>query len=150
VGDGPEAPGLKRLADEVAPGAVRFLGKQDAPERILKAGDLFFLPSQREGLSVALLEAMACGLVPVVSDLEPNRAVVEHGVTGLVFETDNQEALEDVIRTALSCDRHALRTAAAAQVRARNSLEGVASTHLALYRSLAEAPGPSPLPRRVL
>ena len=70
VGDGPERADLEALAKKVSPdrAAVRFLGICEAPERVLQACDLFILPSQREGLSVALLEAMACGLVPIVSD----------------------------------------------------------------------------------
>ncbi|NNM35309.1 MAG: glycosyltransferase family 4 protein, partial [Gemmatimonadetes bacterium] len=79
VGEGPEEESLRSVAAELASPSVRFLGRTDRPEVILRAADLFVLPSQREGQSMALLEAMACGLVPVVSDLEPNVAVVEDG-----------------------------------------------------------------------
>ena len=119
VGDGPEAGALAALAQEVAPHSVHMLGRRDAPERVLKAADLFFLPSQREGLSMALLEAMACGLAPIVSDLEPNRAVVEDGVTGFVFRTDDQADLERVLTDALSSPLAPVRAAAAAQVQAQ-------------------------------
>ena len=150
AGDGSERDELGRLAAEVAPESVRFLGKVDRPEHILKACDLFILPSQREGLSVALLEAMACGLVPVVSDLEPNRAVVEHGVNGLVFTTDDGEDLERVLGEALGADRNRLGAAAARHVQERYSLESTVSAHLSVYHSLAPTSPSSSMARRVL
>lgn len=138
VGDGPERAGLEALAEEVSqsPGSVRFLGRVDVPERILKACDFFILPSQREGLSVALLEAMACGLVPIVSDLEPNTAVVEQGVTGFVFATDDQSDLERALVAATSSDVKGLGAAAVSHVKSRNSLEKIGETHMALYERL--------------
>ncbi|MGI9629034.1 MAG: glycosyltransferase family 4 protein [Longimicrobiales bacterium] len=141
VGDGPEDDALKALAAELGTNRVHFLGPLKAPERVLKGCDLFALPSQREGQSVALLEAMACGLVPVVSDLEPNTAVVENGVNGFVFSTDNQAELERTLTTALDSDLHAIGDAAQAHVRARNSLDKVAETHLSLYRKLTAPDG---------
>ena len=139
AGAGPEEEGLRELATELGSPAIRFLGRTDQPERVLRAADLFILPSQREGQSVALLEAMACGLVPVVSDLEPNVAVVEDGATGFVFATDDQSSLERALRRAAEADRPAISHHAATQVAARNSLAATASTHLALYEQITPA-----------
>ena len=139
AGAGPEEEGLRELATELGSPAIRFLGRTDQPERVLRAADLFILPSQREGQSVALLEAMACGLVPVVSDLEPNVAVVEDGATGFVFTTDDQSSLEQALRRAGEADRPAISHQAATQVAARNSLAATASTHLALYEQITPA-----------
>jgi glycosyltransferase involved in cell wall biosynthesis len=76
AGDGPLR---DQLAREGAP--VRLLGQQADVRRVLAAADFFVLASRREGLSFALLEAMACGLAPVVSDAPGNaEAVGDAGV----------------------------------------------------------------------
>lgn len=67
VGDGPERPQLERLTRaEGLSDCVRFLGKQEAIEELLSISDLFLLPSANESFGLAALEAMACE-VPVVS-----------------------------------------------------------------------------------
>jgi glycosyltransferase involved in cell wall biosynthesis len=60
---------------------ARVLGRLGEVRPALAAADFFVLPSKREGLSFALLEAMSCGLVPVVSDGPGNpEAVGDAGV----------------------------------------------------------------------
>lgn len=84
VGDGPEAGRLRRLAAELGiRSSVRFLGFVPEPERVLRAADLFVLPSLHEGMSNALLEALACGVPAVASrvsgvpDLEAEGAMLD-------------------------------------------------------------------------
>jgi glycosyltransferase involved in cell wall biosynthesis len=60
---------------------------------VLEAADVFVLPSRREGLSVALMEAMSAGLACIVTDLPGNRALIEHGETGLVVPVGDVTAL---------------------------------------------------------
>jgi glycosyltransferase involved in cell wall biosynthesis len=48
--------------------------------------DVFVFPSFREGLSVALMEAMACGLPVVCSDIRGNRDLIEDGKGGFLVE----------------------------------------------------------------
>ncbi len=67
VGDGPERGKVERMCREVGLcHEVRFLGKQDAIEELLAIADLFILPSGSESFGLAALEAMACE-VPVIS-----------------------------------------------------------------------------------
>jgi glycosyltransferase involved in cell wall biosynthesis len=63
AGDGPLRAELEALAGET----VRTLGFRDDLGRLMAASDLFVMPSTREGLPLALLEAMGHGLVPVVA-----------------------------------------------------------------------------------
>jgi glycosyltransferase involved in cell wall biosynthesis len=72
AGDGPLLPSASAAADEGPPGAVRLLGFQKDVRRVLAAADVFVLSSLREGMSYALLDAMALGLPPVVSDVPGN------------------------------------------------------------------------------
>ncbi len=67
VGDGPERSSVEQLCRELNLGQnVRFLGKQDAVEEILSVADLFVMPSETESFGLAALEAMACR-IPVIS-----------------------------------------------------------------------------------
>jgi glycosyltransferase involved in cell wall biosynthesis len=87
VGDGPLRDELRRLE---GPG-VRVLGRRSDLDRLLAAADIFVLPSEREGMSFALLEAMAHGLAPVVSDGPGNPETV--GVAGRVVPVGDDAAL---------------------------------------------------------
>jgi glycosyltransferase involved in cell wall biosynthesis len=66
-----------------------------------KAG-LFVLPSASEGLSVALLEAMAAGQTIIVSQNESHAAVIEDGKNGLLFQLDDSGHLANQIRLAIA------------------------------------------------
>jgi glycosyltransferase involved in cell wall biosynthesis len=79
AGDGPL---LDAVRAEGGP-AVRALGFRDDPERLLAAADFFLLPSEREGISFAVLEAMAHGLAMVGADGPGNPEAV--GDAGLVL-----------------------------------------------------------------
>jgi glycosyltransferase involved in cell wall biosynthesis len=71
--------------------AVRALGHREDLESLYAAADLFLLPSHREGMSFALLEAMAHGLAPVVADGTGNAETV--GAAGVVFPAGEVEAM---------------------------------------------------------
>jgi glycosyltransferase involved in cell wall biosynthesis len=75
AGDGP-------LRSPLEAQGGRVLGRLDDVRPALAASDVFVLPSKREGLSFALLEAMSCGLAPVVSDGPGNPETV--GDAGVV------------------------------------------------------------------
>lgn len=67
IGDGPERQHAEELCRTLdICGEVRFLGKQEQMDEILSITDLFLLPSQYESFGLSALEAMACG-VPVIS-----------------------------------------------------------------------------------
>jgi len=79
AGDGPLRDQLGSLDRDGA--VLQLLGFQTDVRRVLAASDFFILPSRREGLSFALLEAMSAGLPPVVSDAPGNpEAVGEAGI----------------------------------------------------------------------
>jgi N-acetyl-alpha-D-glucosaminyl L-malate synthase BshA len=67
VGDGPDRTNAEQLCRELGIcNGIRFLGKQDAVEELLAISDLFIMPSGSESFGLAALEAMACQ-VPVIS-----------------------------------------------------------------------------------
>ena len=70
-------------------------------KNLLKASDVFCLPSRSEGLSNALLEAMACRLPCVATDVGGNPEAVIDGLTGFLVPAENPEALAARILTLL-------------------------------------------------
>ncbi len=115
-----------------APGRVRDVSAW------LRAADLFVLPSRGEGLSNALLEAMAHGLTCLVSDLPANRELVEPGRSGLTFPVGDEAALSAAILAALSQPQAALGRRAREIVQARFTLDAVASAYEQLYHRLRQ------------
>jgi glycosyltransferase involved in cell wall biosynthesis len=116
AGGGPLEAEVKAQA---GPG-VRVLGHRDDLENLYAAADLFLLPSHREGMSLALLEAMAHGLPPVVADGAGNAETV--GAAGIVFPAGDIEAMAARL-VELAGDAGArARLGAAARARIENEL----------------------------
>jgi len=87
---------------------VRRLGyRPDAPS-LISGADLFVMPSRREALCRALLEAMAQGVCPVVSDAGGMKEVVRNGVDGLIVPRGDVGALARAVRD-LHADRELVR-----------------------------------------
>ncbi len=89
VGDGPERKRLETLARERSVKA-EFLGSlasTQVPQQMEKA-KYFLQMSDYEGLSFSLLEAMSCGLVPIVSGNDGNRIVVTNDHNGVISEIE--------------------------------------------------------------
>jgi glycosyltransferase involved in cell wall biosynthesis len=92
AGDGPLRPRLEQLPQAV----VRVLGFRDDPDRLMAAADAFVMPSEREGLSLAVLEAMGHELPVVVSDGAGNPEAV--GEAGVVTPLGDVSALAAALR----------------------------------------------------
>ena len=139
AGDGPERARLERLARGLElEGRVAFLGEVDHVGEVLARSHAFVLPSRSEGISNALLEAMAAGLAPVVSRIPGNEETVEDGESGLLVAPGDVEAWREALgRLVGSADLRA-RLGEGARRRAGEefSIERVADGYLALYREL--------------
>jgi glycosyltransferase involved in cell wall biosynthesis len=79
-------------------GAVEWLGHVDDMPGLLHSVDIVVLPSYREGLPKTLIEAAACELPLVTSDVPGCRAVVTHEVDGLLVPAADALALANAIR----------------------------------------------------
>lgn len=92
VGDGPARSDLVRQAAEFGlDDQVVFAGFQPVSRKFLELMDLFVLPSRSEGLSVALLEAMAAGVPVLATDAGSNREVLADGEAGTVLPEDERQ-----------------------------------------------------------
>lgn len=72
---------------------VIFAGFRLDAKEIMKSSDVFLFPSFQEGLSVALMEAMACNLPCIASNIRGNVDLIEVGKGGLLFEPNDVETL---------------------------------------------------------
>ena len=105
VGDGPVRADLQRLAASLGlDDRVDFLGFHEDTEHYYRRAQIFVLTSAAEGLSLAMLEAMACGLpvvAPAVGDLAD---VIRNGETGYLIDADDQTAFVAAIHHLLDND----------------------------------------------
>jgi glycosyltransferase involved in cell wall biosynthesis len=96
IGDGEEFNTLKCLIDKLNIKEHVFLKGQlskDHVEKELVSAKIFILPSTSEGMSNALLEAMANGLAVIATDIEQNRELISDRINGRLFKTQEELAL---------------------------------------------------------
>jgi glycosyltransferase involved in cell wall biosynthesis len=136
VGEGPEKDKLEMLAAKS--GAPVFVMPPRADiEKAYAAADVFVLPSVSEGLSNALLEAMACGLAVLASRVGGTPDVVTEGAEGLLFASGDETELESKLARLLQQPDLAVALGAAARqkVAAAFSIEKAAAQYQRLYES---------------
>lgn len=103
VGDGPDRSECEVLARELGIWQqTRFLGKQAELAAILSASDVFIIPSGNESFGLAALEAMACGVPVLSSDIGGLPEVNVDGKTGYIVKTGDVSALADRLYTMLT------------------------------------------------
>lgn len=105
VGDGPER---RRITDLVASMPykqdVLFLGKQENVEELFAISDVKLLLSEKESFGLVLLEAMACGVPGVGSDIGGIPEVIEHGVNGFIAPLGDTDAVAQYVLEILKND----------------------------------------------
>ena len=100
VGDGPRRPLLEKEALDLGISSrVHFVGWQDKTDlpRYYQEANLFVLPSRNEGMSNAVLEAMASNLPVIATRIAGNEELVSEGKTGLLIPMDSEEALKTAL-----------------------------------------------------
>jgi len=87
-----------QLTDHVS--FIPLIEETELPQ-LLRASDVYISASEVDGTSVTLLQAMACGVPVVVSEIPGNRPWVEQGVSGHLFPLGEPDKLADAVRLAL-------------------------------------------------
>jgi glycosyltransferase involved in cell wall biosynthesis len=140
AGEGPQERELRRRAIELGVGEwVRWLGFQDEVRWVLWAADVFIHPSRKEGLSCAILEAMAAGLPVIAASVGGVPEVVRHGMTGWLVPPDDPAALAEALRLLRGDEplRHRLSENAQRFVRQHHHPEKLVIATLRVYERLA-------------
>ena len=128
LGEGPLEAELRRLTAELGVAdCVDFLGFREDVESVHARSGIFVLPAAFEGLPVAMLEAMASGLPPVMTDVGEIGGFIREGETGFLVPAGDVERLAEKLDHLLSDEptRAAVGAAAAEDVRARVSVQAV-------------------------
>lgn len=98
VGDGPERAALEAQARSFGvQDVIQFAGSQKNVNLYLKAADLFILPSFTEGISNALLEAMASSVACLATPVGGNKEVLDQGKYGVMVPVANVDAWADTL-----------------------------------------------------
>ena len=140
-GRGDPAP-WRRLAEQCGAGiSTTFAGEVADIAAVHRTAGFLVLPSRREGLSNALLEALASGLPAVVSDIPGNVAAVRDGVEGLVVPAGDATALAEAMLRMYRQPEMRARMGAAARARAGAcfSMESVAQRLETAYAEAVSA-----------
>ncbi len=136
VGDGPEVARTRETAKELGViDRVRFLGETPDVARVLSCADIFLLPSSHESFGLAALEAMACAVPVIATNVGGIREVVAEGETGLLFEPGDVEGMAAAASALLSDETRlgAMRKAARARAGGEFRPERVVPRYEAFY-----------------
>lgn len=136
AGAGPLLPEVQHIVGEAGLADLCWLpGERADVADVMRALSCFALPSQAEGISNTILEAMASGLPVVATDVGGNAELVEAGSTGLVVAAMNDEAMADAIARLALDPAAAAAMGTAGRVRAvgQFSLEAMVARYQGIY-----------------
>jgi glycosyltransferase involved in cell wall biosynthesis len=119
---------------------VHFLGRINDVNPYLLAGDIFVLPSSSEGMSNALLEAMAAGLGIVASNIPGNAQLIADGINGLLVPPGDVSSLSLALNCLLTDSALTAKLGKAAKQSAIEnfSIDSVADRYINLYTELLQ------------
>lgn len=141
VGDGSARHDLEKLAQDLGVAEkITFAGWSDDPVGWLSRAKIFVNVSNQEGVPTAMLEAMACGLVPIVTAVGGVPSVIQDGVNGYLIPNPADPALiaEKILFLMAHPDIHDSMQREAMKVRDLYGYEAVSRAWDAVFRQLAK------------
>lgn len=142
VGDGPEMTVVCKLVKKLnIADKVLFLGKQDSVEELYSISDLMLLLSEKESFGLVALEAMACGVPCIGTNVGGIPEVIDHGQSGFICELGDIEDMSDkaidLLRNPVKHQR--FREASVKLVREKFQATTIVKQYEDLYKSLLQS-----------
>lgn len=124
-------------------GRVHLLGRlpHERIELLMRAADLFVLASHRESTGYALLEALACGLPPVVTNIPSFRTVTGGGAVGALWPCGDAHTLGRALQAVSACAGAGMRTAVRRHFERELSATALGAKLAGVYREVCEGHG---------
>ncbi len=141
IGDGPDRSACEARAQALGlKSRVRFLGAQTDVEHLLPNADVFLLPSEHESFGLAALEAMASGVVPIVTAAGGLPEVIQDGVDGLLVAEEQIHTMGARAVALLQDGERLAAMSAAARLAAvdRFAREAIVARYEAVYRDVIQ------------
>ncbi len=144
VGDGPCKPGLMQLAAELKLAErVMFAGATDDTLPFYRVADAFVLSSTTEQMPMALLEAMACGLPAVATDVGDVAEILNPRAGNLVVRNEDREGFAQALKEMAQDPENRAATGVANRMRcaAAYSVERMLAAYTRVYSAASRRPG---------
>ena len=118
--------------------SVTFTGDVNGVAPYLQAADIFAFPTENEAFGISLIEAMACGLPSVSTDVGGVKDIVRHESNALVFEAGDADALAEALGRLIESEdlRRELGAGALETVRQKFSTEKISAQYFELFTSV--------------
>lgn len=148
VGSGEMSPKLRKLRRSLGlSGRVRFTGPVSDKELVtlLNVADIFAMPSEAELLSLATLEAMACGRPVVAARARALPELVDHGVNGYLFTPgDAEDAARCIAKLADERERWPIMSEASLRQARKHGIDRIIARYEVLYDEVIQQNHPRP------
>ncbi len=133
-------------ADPLLRERVQLLGRvaHEQIEQLMRAADMFVLGSHREGSGYSLIEALACGLPPVVTDIPSFRALTGAGAVGSLWPCGDSQALSKALQAVAARADANTRSAVRGHFERELSFSALGAKLLRMYREVSVRTRPAP------
>ncbi|MGB9329683.1 MAG: glycosyltransferase family 4 protein [Steroidobacteraceae bacterium] len=139
------APLLRAVQERIASDSclrerVTLLGRvpHERVEQLMRAADIFVLGSHREGSGYSLIEALACGLPPVVTDIPSFRSLTAAGAVGALWPCGDSRALCEALQSVAARADRGMRAAVRAHFDRELSFAALGAKLSAMYEDVVE------------
>jgi glycosyltransferase involved in cell wall biosynthesis len=146
------APLLREVQERIATDPllrdrVHLLGRvpHERIEQLMRAADMFVLGSHREGSGYSLIEALACGLPPVVTDIPSFRSLTGAGAVGMLWPRGDSHALCQALQSVAARADCAMRAAVRAHFDRELSFDSLGAKLAAMYEGAIECQRRTPV-----
>jgi glycosyltransferase involved in cell wall biosynthesis len=126
--------------DRILRGRVHLMGRvpHESVEQLMRAADVFVQGSHRESTGFALIEALACGLPPVVTDIPSFRSLTGQGAVGQLWPCGDSRGLSEALRSVAAHTDSVTRAAVRAHFERELSFTALGAKLAAVYRDTLE------------